>query len=133
MDGAGEPTCSPVKPSQASNGSPPSVFGRQEFKADKRNAIWELLQQKLGKEHLATRPGIPPFPIWPVGMGFGLMHLLKEQRMPRSYWRNLADWKVEFHFQSSIHLADFKPVHSQAGTSAPFSRNEGHHCSARLL
>jgi len=57
MDGAGEPTCSPVKPSQASDGSPPSVFGRQEFKADERNAIRELLQQKLGKEHLATRPG----------------------------------------------------------------------------
>jgi len=58
MDGAGEPSCSPIKPSQApADSAPHSVFGRQEFKPDERNAIRELLQQKLGKEHLATRPG----------------------------------------------------------------------------
>lgn len=67
MDGAGEPSCSPIKPSQApADSAPHSVFGRQEFKPDERNAIRELLQQKLGKEHLATRPGsaggyTPPF------------------------------------------------------------------------
>lgn len=58
MDGSGEPSCSPIKPSQApADSAPHSVFGRQEFKPDERNAIRELLQQKLGKEHLATRPG----------------------------------------------------------------------------
>lgn len=61
---AGEPSCSPIRPTQSSqssspdgSGAVPSVFGRQEFKPDERNAIRELLQQKLGKEHLATRPG----------------------------------------------------------------------------
>lgn len=33
------------------------MFGKQEFCAEEREAIRQLLNQKLGKEHLATRPG----------------------------------------------------------------------------
>jgi DNA recombination protein Rad52 len=33
------------------------MFGKQEFCPEEREAIRQLLHQKLGKEHLATRPG----------------------------------------------------------------------------
>jgi len=33
------------------------MFGKQEFCAEEREVIRQLLHQKLGKEHLATRPG----------------------------------------------------------------------------
>ncbi len=33
------------------------MFGKQDFAIEEREAIRQLLHQKLGKEHLATRPG----------------------------------------------------------------------------